>query len=1669
MKSRTMTLGQFTVGMICLAWSGFVSAQPCIVPDNGSGTVNLPPPGCGYLSPADVHEIIDGLPPGTTIQLGAEHRDFFNSTSSPGGPLGGEVEQFSSGLFMQLTGTGDLTGYNRTVFIPNVQCMTATAPRGGPSPQSFATDMMGIQGLLPVGDPDFDLLRITGGTNFGMPSPGHTTLTQLPGGNWNVDSFFDIDYRIDFVGRAGGPLGGMSGSTTGTIRMQTGGPIGGVACCLPLGLCVTTSSAAICQTQGGVALPSGATCQGDGNNDGIDDACFAPPCDECGPGAHWIHLPPCPPGGTGQDNLPSGAVFGIDLTGDCIAETNVIAGGPVTIRKAGPADDATSFPGTRPIDGHLDVVDTEIVGMSLTGGGVTLRAGTMSGSVQPLQPTLGAVAEQPGDPSSADSFFDVFFEVDLGGTQYYNQTPYRLAQVVDCLPPQRNYHHLAGCVPLYTSPFPGGAAPVAWLVQANHFTYPACCGVTGVPGGCQPNVSVAQCQAIGGTTVPACLGDINGNGIDDACDPKCERDATSPTKCSNDCPIGTPAGYQCLPSKGGCDPINQGTCGVQECACTDPNFCRLVYDIAGPQCINPCPDPASQCQLLGTGSFTDPYHCECSKCEPNSTGTGCTNGPCPVGPGGLQETCEPKCVNVNPATGVTTVTQCNCAEGDDCRMKTNLTTSGGVVAGPGINPACLAPDVGNGTVTLPPPGIDCGYISPDDLHVIINGLPAGTTIEVGVEHERFFCPPTPIGTCSFTNPPPAQGCDQQGGSLGGEMECRTSDLALSMTGTGSLAGVFNRMITLPVEFETHLAPRTPGDPVQSFDTDMFRLFGQITNPGSGDPDFDLLRITAGTNYGLPSPGHTTLTRMGGPGSGFAVDSFFDITYRIDFIGRPGGALGGMSGSTTGTIRMATQSFSCDPTVCPQGTQCVPVRTPLANGTIDVCCECQPIVCEPDPAGVDCNPNSCPVPGMCVQRCADYDPLTGQTTLTNCDCDDPATCHLETGAAGALQTAGGGPPCTVPDNGGTVYLPPPGCGYLSPNDVHEIIDGLPAGTTIQVAAEHKGFFCSACNSGPLQGHACTTNADCLGGQCRPAPNPDCSHPVDAGCNQPGGNLGGESECSQSTLELSLTGTGGLAGFNRNILMSSTFETHTAPRNSGDPVQSFDTEMFKLQGQLPAGDPDFDLLRITAGSGYSLPSPGHTTLTQLPGGNWAVDSFFDIEYRIDFIGAPGGPLAGRSGSTTATIRMATNAPFKCRNSCPVGSDCKPTTSLNADGSLHVCCDCVTTQVCEPTPDQQGCNPNTCPPGVECRPKRIQCTPGVGCQVVECDCNDGNACHPEMPPAGATEPICTGSCPIPPNNNRCVKRKAALGGGVFEYSCRCVPVHPQPIPDTTLPSKNRTVSMSFDNTTAGPPSGAQAIRIKPVDLQNPVPLNPPCCPPQNFGMWEVGTCTATNESGGCARWVGQPGTFREAQDNILLGTYRAARLVCSPYFHDWSSEGMVHVVGPEIMPSSLYQVQYIDVACSDTFDEDCFSEALEVPTARWGDVASPFAPVGTQPDPVDVVALVNKFRNQPGAPPKAVAQLQPNLVELNVDVGALDIVGAIDGFRGNAYPYSGPCPCPSPVTCNAISCNSPTPCSGGLCIRTCVGGPNDGAPCLNLGHCPSGTCGQGFCRDRCGRCSP
>lgn len=228
--------GMFVRALSAAAAVGFTTAicaagtTPCVVADDGSGTVVMPPPDCGYVSPDEFHMIVDGLPAGTTIIVKPTHHRFvcknglpIGNCNTPGGPLGGEVEDFQSSVIFDMTGTGDLDGFQRVIEIP-ILCQAATGPRNPGDPvQTFPNEMVQLQGAI-FGDPDFDQLEVVGGSGFGLPSPGETTLTDLGNGNWTVDSFFDIAYTITFVGAPGGALDGLSGSTTDTVRMEATGP-----------------------------------------------------------------------------------------------------------------------------------------------------------------------------------------------------------------------------------------------------------------------------------------------------------------------------------------------------------------------------------------------------------------------------------------------------------------------------------------------------------------------------------------------------------------------------------------------------------------------------------------------------------------------------------------------------------------------------------------------------------------------------------------------------------------------------------------------------------------------------------------------------------------------------------------------------------------------------------------------------------------------------------------------------------------------------------------------------------------------------------------------------------------------------------------------------------------------------------------------------------------------------------------------------------------------------------------------------------------------------------------------------------------------------------------------------------------------------------------------------
>ena len=197
----------------------------------------------------------------------------------------------------------------------------------------------------------------------------------------------------------------------------------------------------------------------------------------------------------------------------------------------------------------------------------------------------------------------------------------------------------------------------------------------------------------------------------------------------------------------------------------------------------------------------------------------------------------------------------------------------------------------------------------------------------------------------------------------------------------------------------------------------------------------------------------------------------------------------------------------------------------------------------------------------------------------------------------LQTGPPGePPCIEPDRGdGTVNLPPERCSYQGPL---QMIDGLPAGSTIQIGAILHDIVC-----------------------------------VDPNCERPGGTLGGSIHEATGEMEFNLRGTGSLFGFNRRLDIPFGLRLDSAPRTPGDPVQAFPIDVFSMETS-PYIDPDFLSFEFRGGTGLGFPSQGSTTFTNLSNGNFYVESFFDIAYEIEFEGAPGGALDGLAGTTADT---------------------------------------------------------------------------------------------------------------------------------------------------------------------------------------------------------------------------------------------------------------------------------------------------------------------------------------------------------------------------------------------------------------------------------------------------
>ena len=228
-------------------------------------------------------------------------------------------------------------------------------------------------------------------------------------------------------------------------------------------------------------------------------------------------------------------------------------------------------------------------------------------------------------------------------------------------------------------------------------------------------------------------------------------------------------------------------------------------------------------------------------------------------------------------------------------------------------------------------------------------------------------------------------------------------------------------------------------------------------------------------------------------------------------------------------------------------------------------------------------------------------------------------------------------------------------------------------------------------------------------------------------------------------------------------------------------------------------------------------------------------------------------------------------------------------------------------------------------------------------------------------------------------------------------CADVYPSDAGPDPGDDKCRFISFAVP---ASANNGESALRVDMVQMHDVVPL------------YTGGTTFPFDQLDGEKMWVGPPVQYVESGASGV--PFYASRLQCVPDYRDWNTVGLLHVTGPAIVPSSLYDVVNVSAGCQGR-EDGCLavSSALQISTTRWGDVVALFNPPSptVQPDIADVSALVNKFRGAPAAPIKAQGMLAGapgnpfgDITHdlLSVDFGFSHISACVDAFRGVPYPY-------------------------------------------------------------------
>lgn len=295
-----------------------------------------------------------------------------------------------------------------------------------------------------------------------------------------------------------------------------------------------------------------------------------------------------------------------------------------------------------------------------------------------------------------------------------------------------------------------------------------------------------------------------------------------------------------------------------------------------------------------------------------------------------------------------------------------------------------------------------------------------------------------------------------------------------------------------------------------------------------------------------------------------------------------------------------------------------------------------------------------------------------------------------------------------------------------------------------------------------------------------------------------------------------------------------------------------------------------------------------------------------------------------------------------------------------------------------DQDPCTSDVCAPSGICVSEAVAagaaCEDGDPCTIDE-QCDDQGRCvgldFNDGPPLACSE------------DTACFPGTCDSRSG----SCVCTPCERAllPVAEAVVRPKNRYLSFLPTN-----PDVLTALRVTFSEL----PESQSAC--EGKRLW-VDLPFEVSELGGLA--------------DQTPPTFTAAALTDEPVFVDWGSLGVLQVFDAAIVPGGLYTVEAISASCFSIGAEN-YSLPFRTVTGDWGDVVGECGtlvcgvPDGTVDITSDIVSILNRFGNRPGAPPKVSVDLEPNIPDQKINIS--DVVFALDAFRGLEYPFPGRSDC-------------------------------------------------------------